>query len=155
MARKSNIGTGCPGFVTGMGQLFRYTFVGAAINMGGYLLYLLLTFAGLDPKAAATICFGIGIGIGYLSHRRWTFRHPGDARETAMRYFWAYGFAYVFNMLGLYLLVDVLHLPHQIVQAALVLANAGGLFIAQKFWIFASSAGLRTASGGYPFRKQD
>lgn len=118
------------------GQLVRYGFIGAALNIGGYLFYLWLTFNGFDPKAAATIAFIVGVVVGFLCHRRFTFRHAGDVRQPVVRYLSAYLMGYAANMLGLYALVDVLHYPHEIVQAGLIVAIAIGLFIAQKFWIF-------------------
>lgn len=129
-------------FATILGQLVRYGSIGAAINIVGYLLYLWLTFNGLDPKTAATISFVFGVVVGFFSHRRFTFRHAGDVRQPVVKYLLAYLTGYVANMLGLYAMVDVLGYPHEIVQASLIVLIAAGLFMAQKFWIFAGRATL-------------
>jgi putative flippase GtrA len=126
--------------VTAAGQLFRYAVVGAVINVAGYLLYLWLTVLALDPKAAATICFAGVMAIGFVFNRTWTFQDRAYIRRTFPRYVIAYASAYIVQIVGLYLLVDLAGFRHEIVQLILIVSIACGLFAAQKIWIF---SGLR------------
>jgi putative flippase GtrA len=108
------------------------------VNVVGYAVYIGLTEIGLDPKVAATICFAGAVLAGFTLNRRWTFRDAGDPRRALVRYSIVYGAAYAWNIAGLYVFVDLLHYPHQIVQAAIFVSNAGVLFCLQRFWIFSS-----------------
>lgn len=126
----------CAPFAVVFRQFFFYAFFGVALNVAGYILYLCLTTYGLDPKVAATIGFPIGVAAGFLLNRRWTFGVGDRFSDSASRYVSAYVIAYAVNIAGLYLFVDVLRYPHQIVQIILILLIACGLFAAQKFWIF-------------------
>jgi putative flippase GtrA len=110
-----------------------------ATNGLGYALYLLLTYNGIEPKLAATICFVAGVAVGFILNRNWSFGDPTRMRHTLPRYAVAYAIAYLVNILGLYLLVDVFGYFHQIVQLVLALVIACGLFVAQKLWIFSGT----------------
>jgi putative flippase GtrA len=120
------------------GQFTRMSAVSAVVNIVAYIVYLGLTEVGLDPKLAATICFAGGVLAGFTLNRRWTFRDAGDPRRALVRYSIVYGGAYVWNIAGLYVFVDLLQYPHQFVQAAIFFTNAGVLFSLQRFWIFRS-----------------
>lgn len=119
-----------------IGQLLRYGAAGLAINLLLYLGYLIGTELGLTPRVAATLAFLTGVPLSFAAHRRVTFR-AGQVSSTRKALFaLAYLLAYATNMLGLYLLVDLWHLPHQAVQLGLILAIAAGLFLIQKLLIF-------------------
>jgi putative flippase GtrA len=59
----------------------------------------------------------------------------------------AYGLGYVINLLVLFVLVDHLGYPHQVVQGMMVLALAVMLFLLQKFWVFRTNTSISAASG--------
>ena len=117
-------------------QLIRYGLIGIAINLLGYLVYLLLTFLGLTPKLTMTLLYCIGALAGYWGNRNLTFRHRGRVLGTGMRYLVAHGLGYLLNLLILIVFVDQLGFAHQYVQAIAILAVAGYLFIAFKFFVF-------------------
>ena len=117
-------------------QLFRYGAIGGLINTTAYLLYLWLAHVGLDPKAAATICFAGGTILGFFLNKSWTFQHPGRFHQTFVYHVIVYAVAYLTNIGGLYIFVDAMDYPHEIVQLVLILLIACGLFVAQKYWIF-------------------
>ncbi len=52
------------------------------------------------------------------------------------RYFAVYGVGYVLNFFVLLVLVDYLHLPHEIVQGVMIFALAVLLFLLQRYWVF-------------------
>lgn len=118
-------------------QLLRYGVIGLSSNAIGYLLYLGLTDGlGMDPKLAMSLLYVVGVLQTFLFNRKWTFGHEGRKAPALLRYFGAYGLGYLVNLLALYLLVDRLGHPHQIVQAVMVFVLAAMLFMLQKFWVF-------------------
>lgn len=124
-------------------ELLRYTVIGVLLNAGGFVAYLWLTFVSFDPKAALTISFAGQVLVGFAFNRDWTFRARVGFRDMFPRYAAAYMAAYLINLAGLFLFVDVLGHPHVIVQIVLTLLIAIGLFLVQRNWIF---AGVRNSA---------
>lgn len=119
-------------------QLMRYGLVGLASNALLYAAYLSLSAAGLGHKLAMTLVYCAGTVITFAFNRSWTFRHDAAAVATFWRYLLTYAAGYAFNLIALWLLVDVGGLPHQWTMAALIIVTAGLIFTAQKFWVFAA-----------------
>ncbi len=117
-------------------QLLRYAVVGLASNLVCYLVYLGLTALGMNPKLAMTILYGVGVAQTFVFNKRWTFEHGGARGPVFYRYCTAYFLGYLFNLAVLYVLVDRLGQPHQLVQGVMILVLAALLFLAQKFWVF-------------------
>ena len=119
-----------------MSKLFRYGLVGIASNLTIYFLYLLLTYLGVEPKAAMTVVYIIGTSIGFIGNRSWTFAHRGNFSGAALRYLLSHLFGYLLNFLILFTFVDHLGYPHQWVQAVAIVIVAGFLFILFKYFVF-------------------
>ena len=119
-----------------LGQLVRYGIVGVLSNAIGFLLYLAMTAAGMEPKLAMTLLYAIGVAQTFYFNKRWSFRYGETQRPAFVRYCVSYALGYVINLIALWVLVDNLGYPHQIVQGALVLSLAVLLFVLQKFWVF-------------------
>ena len=118
-------------------QLSRYALVGLASNAVGYLLYLLLTYAGMGHKTAMTLLYAVGVLQTFYFNRGWSFGHDGRASTAFVRYVVAYVLGYLLNLGFLWLAVDNLHLPHQGVQAVAIVTVAAFLFVMHKYWVFA------------------
>ena len=121
------------------GQLIRYGLVGIATNLLGYLIYLLITHFGVEPKVLITFMYPIGATIGFYGHRQWAFAHKGAVLKSGFRYFVAHLFGYLINLLILLTFVDRLGYPHQWVQAVAIFVVAGFLFVAFKYFVFSST----------------
>ena len=119
-----------------MWQLIRYGLVGGGINLILYLSYLLINHLGLESKKTMSLIYLIGVGIGFYSHRQWTFSHDGNARQSMVRFLFAHLLGYLINFSLLLNLVDHLGYPHQIVQAGAIFVVAAFLFITFKYWVF-------------------
>lgn len=119
-----------------MKQLVRYSIVGLASNLIGYLAYLLLTFFQVGPKLAMTLVYVAGASAGYLGNRLWTFSHKGKALTTLLKYGLAHSCGYLLNFSILYIFVDRMSFPHQIVQAVAIVVVASFLFLVFKKIIF-------------------
>jgi len=117
-------------------RVLRFAVVGLASNALLYVAYLLMTSNGLGHKSAATVAFVLGVTQTFFANRNWTFGDIPARRGTYLRYGVAYAAAYFLNLGLLVVFVDLLGFPHRIVQGVLVLLIAGGLFLAQRYWVF-------------------
>lgn len=126
-----------------MRQLIRYGLVGVASNAAIYIVYLFITYLGVEPKTAMTLVYIIGASIGFVGNRKWTFAHRGDSTSAALRYVLAHLFGYLLNFLILFTFVDRLGYAHQWVQAVAILVVAGFLFIIFKYFVFRERPVLR------------
>ncbi len=118
------------------GELVRFGVVGATHNLLGYLVYLLITFWGTDPKVAVAILYPAGTLISYLANRRWTFGNKGRAVQSMSKYVAMHAFGYGLNLLIIYVFVDLLGFPHQLVQLGAMFFLAALFFVMSKFLIF-------------------
>ncbi|MFJ4194383.1 GtrA family protein [Pseudomonas sp. NPDC089534] len=117
-------------------QLLRYGLIGGAMNLGGYLLFILITGLGMEPKAAMTVLYVAGASAGFWSNRNWTFGHRGGIARPAFKYFGAHVCGYLLNYVILAIFADHLHFPYRVVQAVAILVVAGFLFVTFKFLVF-------------------
>lgn len=117
-------------------QFARFAVVGLASNGLLYLAYLGLTAAGVPPKAAMTTLYVAGVLQTFVVNRRWTFEHRGAGRPALFRYGMVYAAGYLLNLAALEVLVTRMGMPHQAVQAAMILVVAGFTFVMQRCWVF-------------------
>lgn len=117
-------------------QFLRYAIVGLGSNAALYAGYLLATSFGMGHKTAMTLLYPAGILGTFLLNRSWTFRRRGSSQRALIGYIAIYAFGYLVNFLGLYLFVDQVGYPHQIVQGILIIVVAVLLFLLQRFWVF-------------------
>jgi putative flippase GtrA len=120
-------------------QAFRFAVVGLASNAVLYLAYLGMTSAGIGPKLAMSVAYGIGVAQTFLFNKRWTFNHSGRLDAALLRYIALYAGGYLVNLLMLAWLVDGLGYPHQVVQGVMILTLAACFFVLQKIWVFKTS----------------
>lgn len=107
-----------------------------AVNLVLYAVYLALVSAQMGPKAAMSVVYAAGSGLGYGLHRRWSFGRRDARRRDVLPYLAVNLAGYVLNLGALALFVDGLGLPHQAVQAVMVFAVASLVFVLQKYWVF-------------------
>ncbi|HWW04942.1 GtrA family protein [Collimonas sp.] len=117
-------------------QLLRYGLVGIVSNLAGYLLFLLITYWGVEPKIAMTLLYVVGATIGFFGNRQWAFAYKGTLLGAGARYFIAHIFGYLINFLILLTFVDRLGYSHRWVQAGAIIVVAGFLFVAFKYFVF-------------------
>ena len=104
--------------------------------MVGYGAYLVLVENGLDPKLVVTILYPVGLLVGYIGNKYFTFRDRGKTCSRGTRYLAVYAFGYLLNLVLILLFVDRLGFPHQIVQALAILMVAVVLFIMLRTFVF-------------------
>ncbi len=133
-----------------LGQLARYVVVGIASNGVLYIAYLMFTQFGMGPKLAMTLLYALGVIQTFFFNKRWSFRHGGAHGPAFVRYCASYALGYGVNLAALWVLVDRLVYPHQIVQGIMILALALMLFLLQKFWVFPATTTASIAKGSTP-----
>ncbi|GAU83449.1 hypothetical protein BIWAKO_03375 [Bosea sp. BIWAKO-01] len=74
--------------------------------------------------------------IGFLLNRKITFRYCGNNAGALRRYVASYGFGYIINFAGLWLLVEKAGIAHEIVQGGMTVGLPIMLFVIQKYWVF-------------------
>lgn len=119
-------------------QLVRYGLVGLASNVIAYLIYLLITYLGVNPKLAVTLVYISGAFVGFVANKRWTFNYDGKRRRILIRFVVAHSLSYSLSMTLFYFMVDYLGYPHQYAQALIIIIVAGNLFLLFKYFVFAS-----------------
>ena len=117
-------------------QLMRYFIVGVSSNDAGYLLYLLITHFGMDPKVAMTLLYAVGATLGFVGNRRFTFGNSSKLFSTGASYILAHCFGYLLNLSIQIVVVDRLGYPHQLGQAIGICVVAFFLFVALKYCVF-------------------
>lgn len=120
-------------------QLVRYAVVGIAHNLVGYLVYLFFTAVGFDPKLVVAISYPLAMLVSYLGNKTYTFHHKGAVSRSSVRFLIAHGISYALNLSMLYVFVDLLGYPHQLVQLAAIFVCAAFLFVALKVFVFSRS----------------
>jgi putative flippase GtrA len=130
-------------------QAVRYGVAGVLNNLLGYLIYLLMTYFGVDPKIAVTVLYPISAATGYFAHFRYSFSYRKGHAGAALRYALAHCAGYGVNVAMLYIFSDMLKFPHQAVQAAAIFVVAGVLFLVFRYFVFAhADPGLVGRSSG-------
>lgn len=122
-------------------QLSRYALVGIASNVFGYLLYLMLTYVGMGHIIAMSLLYILGVIQTFYLNHTWSFGSTGRASSAFLRYIAVYAIGYVLNLGLLWCAVDLLHLPHQAVQAMAVIVVSASVFLMLKLWVFAPTQG--------------
>ena len=119
-------------------QLIRYGLTGVMHNVGGFLLYLLATHLGVEPKLAMTVLFVVGVAVSFLVNRIWTFGDSSSIAGNAGRFVVVYLVGYVLNLSILLVFVDQLKYPHEWVQGFATIGIACVLFVLSRYYVFSA-----------------
>lgn len=129
-----------PKFNTGtFYQLLRYAIVGLLSNFLLYIIYIALTWAGMNYIVAMSILYISGTLITFKLNRNWTFRNNDVPLPQLIRYITTYTMGYLINFLILWAGVSQLNFPHQLVQAIAIIAVACFIFLVLKLWVFSEN----------------
>lgn len=123
-----------------VGQLRRFATVGVFSNFLLYVAYLGLTTLGMAPILVMSLLYAVGVGMTYIINNRWSFSMPRLCAGSFARYMCAHGLGYGCNLGLLWLFVDHLHWPHQVVQAIAIIIVALLLFGLNRYWVFVRPA---------------
>ena len=129
-------------------QFIRYVFTGLVLNLLGYLIYLAVTWYGMEPKMALTVFYPLGVLYSYFAHKRFSFQHSSGTRNYRLlvRYITVYAVGYMINLSLLSLFSDRLGYPHHWVQGAAIFIVAWYLFVALKLFVFRKAVDLKVVT---------
>lgn len=116
-------------------QLIRYGIVGLANNALLYVGYLALVHFGSGEKLAMSLIYIIGVVTSYAANYRWTFSQRKN-RGALVRYLQMHLTGYLINFILLYVFVDKLLYPHQLVQIFAIIIVAFFGFFTCKYFVF-------------------
>ena len=119
-------------------QFVRYGVVGAFLNLFGFLIYLVVTWLGMEPKLAITVFYPLSVLYGYFAHKRVSFRHASSLRDIwpMIRYVFVYALGYIINIAFLYLFHDRLDYPHQLVQVVVIVILIFFFFFSLRYFVY-------------------
>lgn len=121
-------------------QSLRFIVVGVLNNLGGYLLYIAVTWAGVDPKLTVAMFYPVAVLINYLTHARYSFDSRGDHGRRLPRYIVVYMLALLVNLGMLALFHDRMGFRHEFVQFAAFGVVGTFLFFSMKFFVFSPAS---------------
>lgn len=116
--------------------MLRYIVVGLATNSLGYGLFLLATYLDVEPKVAMSFLYALGASLGFFGNRLWSFAYKGNWFGSGLRYIIAHTCGYLINFIMLFMFVDKLGYPHQLVQAIAIGVVACFLFVTFRYFVF-------------------
>lgn len=119
-------------------QVFKYVGVGAIVNGGGYALFLLFLFLGMDHKVSASITYVVGVLASFLLNRKLVFESSVTLRSGLVRLFIMLLSGYALNISMLHLGVDVLSLPASVVQLVSIVCVSIFFYFVNKFFVHRS-----------------
>jgi len=117
-------------------ELIRYALVGVISNSTIYLVYLIITYFGVNSKIAMTLLYFIGLSIAFIGNSKWTFAGHKNSIQVVVRYLLTYSLSYLVNLSILIIFVDRLGYAHQLVQGSAILLIAVLHFILFKHFVF-------------------
>jgi len=117
-------------------EILKYGTVGLLHNFLGYLLYIFLTYQGLNPEYAVSIIYPLGATFSYHANAKYTFEYIGNPWLAKAKFILAHFLGYLINILILYVFVYQFMFRHELIQLISIGVIAAYLFFASKFFIF-------------------
>jgi putative flippase GtrA len=127
-------------------EFFRFVLVGVANTLVGLLVIfgMKAAFQAGDVLANA-IGYLVGLSMGFVLNRTWTFRHQGSVAADAARFVAAFLIAYAINLGVVVALIDGFAVNSFVAQALGVPPYTVTFFLISKFYVFRRlEAGSRT-----------
>ena len=119
-----------------LSQLFRYGVIGVTVNLAAYLAYLLATYLGGTPKLTMSVIYVLTAFFSFLGNRSLTFAYKGGFLGSGLKFSIAHLFGYLINLALLFVFVDKIGYPHQVVQVCAIVIVAMFLFLTFKIFVF-------------------
>jgi putative flippase GtrA len=115
----------------------RYAIAGALNTLTGLATILFAEHViGLSAYVANACGYAVGIAVGFLVNRNWTFNHSGSRSRAAALYVGAFAACYLLNLGVLWIALNVLRWPSFAAQVAAIGLYSVTFFIACKWLVF-------------------
>jgi putative flippase GtrA len=118
------------------GQLLRYAIVGLTSNGIAFSIYLLVTWLGVSPEAAAAGLYLVGATSGYFGNYQWTFSSKRSHLSTLPRFMVAHALGFSIQIILISYLYRKIGLNHQFAQLVTVGCIAMILFLTFKYYVY-------------------
>lgn len=128
-------------------QAVRFVIVGLKSNAIYYMLYVLLSLAGVGSKTAVVIVFVFGMVYAFWFNKAFVFRSRDALNWQFARYMSVYIFALALNLVLLELATTSLGFSHFVVQAVLGVVIAIPIFFLLKYFVFSSERAPEVDAG--------
>lgn len=118
-------------------QVLRYAIVGVLNTLVG-LLVILASHAllGLSPYIANACGYAVGILVGFIANRNWTFRHSGSIGVSATLYVAMFAACYALNVAVLWLGMNILGWPVALAQTTAMIVYSVCFFVGCRLLVF-------------------
>jgi putative flippase GtrA len=115
----------------------RFGVVGLANTMVGLLtIYLLKWPGGLGNTAANLGGYCVGLAMGFVLNRSWTFYHSGLWLPAFVRFFLVFVVAYATNLGMVLVLIDHFRINGYIAQALGIPPYTGVFYLGSRYFAF-------------------
>jgi len=122
-----------------LGQLVRYALTGGPAGLFNIGVYLVLAARGTDPNLAWTLGLAAAVLVGFVVHRRWSFRGHGrrdNLARTGGRFVVVSLVSFGLNQLWVWLLVVQLDLPLWAPYPLVLGVTPLVIFALNRRWVF-------------------
>lgn len=121
--------------------LIKFVVVGVANTLVGlFLIYLGKWLLGFGDVVANTCGYSIGLVLGFILNRRWTFRHSGPVIPALARFFAIFILAYVSNLVTVLVAINSLEMNSYLAQASGILPYTVIFFFGSRYVAFRPAA---------------
>jgi len=117
-------------------EAIRFGVIGIKNNVIYYLLYVILSLAGVGHGFAVSAIYVFGILYSFLFNKRFVFRDHRHSWNLFARYTLVYVLAWGLNLVSLRFLTVKVGLNHFLAQGLLIFAISGVLFVSLKIFVF-------------------
>ena len=118
-------------------KLIRFGLVGLLSNLSILIFFWLLIRQGIHPVAASVIAYVVGVTLGYLLHRTWSFRSVAGHHKAAPMYLFAYAVGAGLHSGNMALMTVIMDVPPLIAQVISIGVVAVFLFVSLDRVVFA------------------
>jgi putative flippase GtrA len=125
-------------------RLLRFGLVGIiATAMYSIVTLVAIEAFGVSPVPASAFGVAASIGISYFGHALYSFRVKGNHKTFLSRFLALATTSFVMSTGLMWLLSDVMHVPHRLAIAVVAVLVPGFSYICNRLWVFRS--GLSTS----------
>ncbi|WP_371420914.1 GtrA family protein [Tardiphaga sp.] len=119
-------------------QAARFLLTGLKSNFLYFIIYLILTALDVEPLVAVTLVFVLGLIYTFWFSKNLVFRNRQGSPKQFARYSLVYVLAWLLNLLLLDTATKKFGVDHRAAQFLIAMAITAPLFLAQRFFVFAS-----------------
>lgn len=125
-------------------RLARFVIVGLANTFTGLLLiFACKGLLGMGDIASNLLGYGVGILLGFLLNKRWTFEDVGRVGPTFARYLAVLALAYIANLATTLYAIDILHLNSYLAQAVGIVPYTMAGYLGSRCFVFTQAKGRK------------